>query len=153
MRRAIADLVVRALSLPEGTDVPVTTPPDRAMGDYAVAMFLFAKALKAAPPALAAKVAAAFAPGGGLASATAAGPFVNFRVDRAAFFADVLTRVAAEGARYCGNAEGAGKTVVIDYGSPNIKIGRASCRERGGVKAVDGYATETTARVYNKRYR
>jgi arginyl-tRNA synthetase len=120
MRRAIADLVVRALGLPEGTDVPVTSPPDRAMGDYAVAMFPFAKALKAAPPALAAKVAAAFAPGGGIASAMAAGPFVNFRVDRAAFFADVLARVAADGAKYGSNAEGTGRTVVIDYGSPNI---------------------------------
>lgn len=117
---SIRALVVRALALPEGTDVGIVAPPDRAMGDYAVAMFPFAKALKSAPPALAVKVAAAFSPDGGLASATAAGPFVNFRVDRAAFFADVIRSVAAEGDRYGHNAEGAGKTVVIDYGSPNI---------------------------------
>lgn len=120
MRRAIAALVARALSLPEGTDVAVTSPPNRDMGDYAVAMFPFAKALKAAPPALAAKVVAAFRPGEGLASATAAGPFVNFRVDRGAFFAQVVADVLAQGARYGHNAEGEGKTVVIDYGSPNI---------------------------------
>jgi arginyl-tRNA synthetase len=120
MRAAIQRVVVSALGLPPDTEVAVTSPPDRAMGDYAVAMFPFAKALKAAPPALAAKVAAAFAPGGGLASATAAGPFVNFRVDRAAFFADVVAHVAKEGASYGHNAEGAGRTVVIDYSSPNI---------------------------------
>jgi arginyl-tRNA synthetase len=117
---AIKACVASALALPEGTDVAVGSPPDRAMGDFAVAMFPFAKALKAPPPALAAKVAAAFTPGGGLASATAAGPFVNFRVDRAAFFGGVLAKVASEGASYGHNAEGAGKTVVIDYSSPNI---------------------------------
>src|SRR5215470_16255496 len=117
---SIRTLVRSALVLSDDADVVVGSPPDRAMGDYAVAMFPFSKALRAAPPALAAKVAAAFAPGGGLASATAAGPFVNFRVDRGAFFADVVARVTAEGAGFGGNAEGAGKTVVVDYSSPNI---------------------------------
>src|SRR6187455_1535810 len=92
MRQAIERFVARALGLPDGTDVAVVSPPDRAMGDYAVAMFPFAKALKAAPPALAAKVVAAFAPGDGLTSAVAAGPFVNFKVDRRAFFAETLGR-------------------------------------------------------------
>ncbi len=120
MRQVIERFVVRALSLPEGTEVVVGSPPDPKMGDYAVAMFPFAKSTKAAPPALAAKVVAAFQPGGGLASATAAGAFVNFRVDRRAFFVDVLDRVAREGIRYGWNEEGAGKTIVVDYGSPNI---------------------------------
>ncbi len=109
--------VRRALGLPEDAEVVVGSPPDAAMGDYAVGMFPFAKALRAAPPALAAKVVAAFKPGDGLASATAAGPFVNFRVERAAFFADV---VAAVDEAYGHNRDGAGKTVVVDYSSPNI---------------------------------
>lgn len=117
---AIRELVVRALGLPEGTEVGVTTPPDRAMGDYCAAMFPYSKALRTPPMVLATMVATAFRPGSGLTSAVASGPFVNFRVDRAGFFADVVARVAAAGAAWGHNAEGAGKTVVIDYSSPNI---------------------------------
>jgi len=117
MRPAIQRFVRRALELPADAEVLVGSPPDAAMGDYAVGMFPFAKTLKLAPPALAAKVVAAFAPGDGLASASAAGPFVNFRVDRAAFFKDVVARVDAD---FGTNADGAGKTVVVDYSSPNI---------------------------------
>jgi arginyl-tRNA synthetase len=120
MRQAIERFVRRALALPEDAAVVVGSPPDPKMGDYAVAMFPFAKAMKAAPPALAAQVVAAFAPGGGLASATASGPFVNFRVDRKAFFADVVGRVEREGAGFGWNKDGVGKTVVVDYSSPNI---------------------------------
>jgi arginyl-tRNA synthetase len=137
MRQAIERFVRRSLGLAEDADVVVGSPPDPAMGDYAVGMFPFAKAMKAAPPALAAKVANAFAPGDGLASATAAGPFVNFRVDRAAFTKDLFARVDA---KFGGNSDGAGKTVVVDYSSPNISkhlayhhirstmIGHALCR-------------------------
>ena len=117
---AIQDAVRRTLGLPEGTAVGITAPPDRKLGDYAVAMFPFAKALNSSPQALATKVYEAFEPGHGLASVVLAGPFVNFRVVRAEFYADVFRRVAAEGDRYGHNAEGAGKTVVIDYSSPNI---------------------------------
>jgi arginyl-tRNA synthetase len=120
MRRAIQEVVIRALGLPPETDVAVVSPPDRAMGDYAVAMFPFAKALKSSPQALATKVYEAFTPGDGLASVVVAGPFVNFRVIRAEFYADVVARAASEGDRYGHNAEGTGKTVVIDYSSPNI---------------------------------
>jgi len=117
MRQAIQRFVRRALELPDDADVVVGSPPDPAMGDYAVGMFPFAKTLKLAPPAVAAKVVAAFAPGAGLASATASGPFVNFRVDRAAFFRDVVARVDAA---FGTNTDGVGKTVVVDYSSPNI---------------------------------
>src|SRR5262245_29009315 len=118
--RAIRRAVASALGLTEGTEVPVVAPPDRTLGDYAVAMFPFAKSMRAAPAALAQKVAAAFAPGDGLVSATAAGPYVNFRVDRAGFLRALLARVESEGAEFGGNRDGGGRTVVIDLSSPNI---------------------------------
>ncbi len=122
----LADLVRRALALPEGSEVPVTRPPDPALGDFAVAMFPFAKTLRAAPPALAQKVAAAFTPGEGLTAVAAAGPYVNVRIDRAAFLGGLLAEVAARGDAYGGaeqkdaRADGTQRTVVIDYSSPNI---------------------------------
>lgn len=112
--------VVSALGLPAETEVQIGFPPNPALGDYAVAMFPFAKTLRAAPPQLAARVVDAFTPGGGVASMTAAGPFVNVRVDRPAFLSALLGEVRGQGDAYGGNADGAGRTVVIDYSSPNI---------------------------------
>jgi arginyl-tRNA synthetase len=53
-------------------------------------------------------------------SAAAAGGYVNFRLDRAAFAHEVVSRVQREGDGFGGNRDGVGRTVVIDYSSPNI---------------------------------
>ena len=92
-------------------------PRERDRADLALPCFPFAKALGKAPPAIAAEIAAAFEPGGLIASAEATGPFVNFRVDRARFASLLLEQV---GPRFGRSDHGAGETVVIDYGSPNI---------------------------------
>jgi arginyl-tRNA synthetase len=123
---AVREIVIRALDLPADTNVVIGTPPDPAMGDYAVPMFPFAKVLRNAPPRLAQQVVAAFEAGNGLVSATAAGPFVNFRLDRGAFLKRLLAEIAERGPSF-GHAAAADvdetgrqRTVVIDYGSPNI---------------------------------
>lgn len=116
----IRRLLVETLGLPPETEVQVGRPPRPEMGDYAVPMFPFAKVLRDAPPRIAARVVEAFEPGDGLASAEAAGPFVNFRVDRAGFLGSLLETVSQAGERYGHGTSGAGRTVVIDYSSPNI---------------------------------
>jgi arginyl-tRNA synthetase len=122
---AIESLVRRALELPADADVTIGSPPDPKLGDFAVPMFPFARALRAAPPALAQRVVAAFEPGGGLSAATAAGPYVNVRVDRAGFVAHVLGQIGSRGDDYGSRTappdeHGSPPTVVIDYSSPNI---------------------------------
>ena len=126
LESALRALVRDALELAPDTDVPIGTPPSPDMGDYALPMFPFAKLLRAAPPQLAQRVAAAFVAGSGLASAEAAGPYVNVRVDRTAFTRDLLARIAARGDAY-GHAEapdtrpdGTQVCYVIDFSSPNI---------------------------------
>src|SRR6185295_2113901 len=89
-------------------------PPDPALGDFAVGTFPAAKVLKAAPPALAQRVAGGFQPTALLAGAQAAGPYVNFRLDRPSFYKQLFTG----GSRI--PAVGSGKTVLIDFSSPNI---------------------------------
>src|SRR5689334_9634289 len=84
-RRAAAEAAAAALGVPAET-LSVSTPPDAALGDYAVGMFPAAKALRAAPPALAQRVAQAFQPTELLAAAAAAGPYVNYRLQRGAAF-------------------------------------------------------------------
>jgi arginyl-tRNA synthetase len=124
-RAAAAEAVAAALGVP-AESLAVTTPPDPTLGDYAVGCFPAAKALRAAPPALAARVAAAFQPTPLLAAATASGPYVNFRADR-----DALYRHALAGPTI--PAVGAGKTVCIDYSSPNIAKPLAYHHIRGSV--------------------
>jgi arginyl-tRNA synthetase len=121
-RRAAAGAVATAL----GADVSllaVSTPPDPKLGDYSVGCFPVAKALRAAPPQLAQKAAAAFQAsqsGGLLASAEATGPYVNFRVDRAALHRHLFDATLGPSPRPIGGSPGSGKTVCIDYSSPNI---------------------------------
>jgi len=117
--RAAAVFVGETLGV-DPAELPVSTPPRAEMGDYAVGCFPAARALGQPPPALAARVLGAFRPTPLLAEARAAGPFVNFRADRAALYRHVFRTSLSEGASPVATAIGAGKTVCIDYSSPNI---------------------------------
>ncbi|HEU5058026.1 MAG TPA: arginine--tRNA ligase, partial [Kofleriaceae bacterium] len=117
--RAAAVAAGEALGV-DPSDLPVTTPPRPEMGDYAVGTFPAARALGQPPPALAAKVAGAFRPTPLLAEARAAGPFINFRADRGALYRHVFRSSLGEAASPIATAVGAGRTVCIDFSSPNI---------------------------------
>jgi arginyl-tRNA synthetase len=129
--RAAARAVADALGV-EAADLPVTVPPRPDLGDFAVGCFPAARALKQAPPALAARVAGGFTPGPLLAAATAAGPFVNFRADRGALYRS-LFRAALVDRVLIPRDVAAGRTVVIDYSSPNISKHLAYHHIRGTV--------------------
>ncbi len=96
------------------------TPPSPEMGDYAFPCFKLAKSMRMAPAKIAAEMAASLALPDGVERAEAAGPYVNFFVHKDALAARVLTRVFAEGDRYGGSDEGAGRSVCIDFSSVNI---------------------------------
>src|SRR4029079_17947771 len=88
-------------------------PRRPALAGFEVGMFPAAKKLGKAPPAVAAEVAAGFAPTELLAGATATGPFVNFTVNRAAAFRWTIARAMA--GDLVPRQHGAGKTITIDY--------------------------------------
>ncbi|MCA8966371.1 MAG: arginine--tRNA ligase, partial [Planctomycetes bacterium] len=94
-------------------------PKNRDHGDVALGAFQLAKLAGKAPPALAGEIAGKIGADGVIASAEAAGPFVNFRFARAALAKQVLTAIAANEAPY-GPASGNGQVVCIDFSSPNI---------------------------------
>lgn len=95
-------------------------------GDFAFPCFPLAKKLRKAPPAIAGELVAtltaagAFAPGGTFARAEAVSGYLNFHVDKPAFAKRTLSAIAAQGARYGETGKGAGKTVAIDFSSPNM---------------------------------
>lgn len=116
--RACREAVSAALEMPADA-FAVSSPPRPELGDFAVGCFPAAKVKRAAPPKLAAEVASNFAPTDLLASAEATGPFVNFRLNREALYSHLARAALGDGALISGEI-GAGKTVCIDYSSPNI---------------------------------
>ena len=98
----------------------IEVPPSIQLGDYAFPCFSLAKVLRKAPQAIAAELAAAFQPTALVTEARTSGPYINFFVDRVAFSRASLGAIMAQDTRYGQSVEGQGKTVVIDFSSPNI---------------------------------
>ena len=129
LHQAAADAVAAATGT-SANDLKVDATPRPELGDLAVGCFAIAKAQTKNPVALAHEIAAGFQPSALLASATAAGAFVNFRADRAATFR-WLVGAALE--RTLLPTTGTGQTICIDYGSPNIAKHLAYHHIRGTV--------------------
>ena len=114
----------------------LAVPPDSAMGDFALPCFRFAKALRKSPVIIAQELAKTIAPDEVVAEVSAVNGYLNFKVNKAGLAADVLARIAREGAKYGASDEGSGKTVCIDYSSVNIAkpfhIGHLSTTVLGG---------------------
>jgi arginyl-tRNA synthetase len=101
-------------------DVKLERPRDAALGDLAFPCFPLARASKQPPAAIAAGLAGKLAGEIADVSVAAAGPYLNFRIARPALAAEVIARIDAQGADYGGSQVGRGKTIVIDFSSPNI---------------------------------
>lgn len=93
-------------------------PPDSSMGDIAFPCFKLSKALRCAPPAIAAKLSEAPFPTE-LCSAKAAGPYLNFKISKEYLLSILNNEVLAKGESYGSFDFGRDKTVVLDYSSPN----------------------------------
>ena len=95
----------------------LVTPPDPAMGDLAFPCFKLAKALRKAPPQIAADLAARLNQDRGLlAAAEAAGPYVNLRLDLGRAAALVLPPLA-RGDFHAPPATGT--RVMVEFSQPN----------------------------------
>ena len=135
-KRYIAQkLCIEGVSAEETAEL-IATPPDPAMGDYALPCFKFAKLLKKSPAAIAADLAARFQRDDVVTDVSAVNGYLNFRVDRKSFADAALMQILAQGEAYGGSDIGAGKTVCIDYSSVNIAkpfhIGHLSTTVLGG---------------------
>lgn len=117
-RSAFAEALARALSITRTEVDGALKIADPAHGDLAFAAFGLAKAMKKAPNAIAASVAKTLSVPG--MDVTAAGPYINARFQAVPYATEVIEEVRLMGQRFGFSAEGAGKTVVIDYSSPNI---------------------------------
>lgn len=94
-------------------------PPDTTMGDVALPCFKLSRSLHAAPPAIAAKLAEGeFDPS--FCAVSTAGGYLNFKVANEYLISNVLRCVEKDGESYGSSDIGHGKTVCLDYASPNV---------------------------------
>lgn len=98
----------------------IEKPKDPKMGRFALPVFRFAGILKEKPPVIASKVVEAAVSGKGPVSISAVGGFINGRVDAVSLASDVISQVLAPGRNYGDSEVGSGKTVLVEYSSPNI---------------------------------
>ena len=94
-------------------------PPDTAMGDLALPCFKLSRALRRSPVQIAAALAETLSDPA-FAAIEAVNGYLNFKKDAAAFAARIVNTVLAKGENYGSPACGEGKTVVLDYSSPNV---------------------------------
>ena len=120
LRESLVEALARATGLPApDVEATVTLPRHPDHGDLAFPCFAYARQAGLNPVQAATQLAEAVCLPAGVQAAEAAGPYLNFRFDRAAFIQNVVNRVLAEGGGYGASAANQ-DTIVIDYSSPNI---------------------------------
>ncbi len=94
-------------------------PPDRTMGDIALPSFRLSKALRRSPVQIAQTLAENIS-SPEFSAVTAVNGYLNFKINPTAFSKRVVGEVIANGDSYGSPNNGEGKTVVLDYSSPNV---------------------------------
>ncbi len=97
-------------------------PPDTTMGDVALPCFKLSRTLRKAPPMIAKDLCEAMTGKGEgvIASVTADGGYLNFKISTDYLVNNVLLAIEEKGDMYGSSGKGEGKTAVLDYSSPNI---------------------------------
>ncbi|MBQ3865601.1 MAG: arginine--tRNA ligase [Clostridia bacterium] len=125
LKKKLSHSLALALKAPELSDEQILdlfdVPPDPAMGDLALACFKLSKTLRKSPVAISAELAAFLKdhPVEGVDRVESAGGYLNFFVADS-YRLGILKSILASGENYGSNETGRGKTMVIDYSSPNI---------------------------------
>lgn len=98
----------------------VETPPDEKLGDLAFPCFPLAKVMRKAPPLIAQELSEKFSSDKYIERVDAVGGYLNFFYNRAEFITDTVLRARAAGEDWGKSDIGSGKTVLVEYSSPNI---------------------------------
>ncbi len=98
----------------------IEIPPNSEMGDYAYPCFKLAKVFRKAPPMIANELAEKIEKKDFIKEIKVVGAYINFFTEKSVYIKEVLGAVFENNENYGKSTEGNGKTIVIDYSSPNI---------------------------------
>lgn len=122
LKESIAALYPAATISEEEIFEMLEYPPDDSMGDVAFPCFKLSRTLRAAPSKIAENIFGHIS--GALPEcadkAQIVGGYINFFASDSFFGKDILSKVFEKGADFGKKDIGKGKTVVLDYSSPNV---------------------------------
>ncbi|WP_398442095.1 arginine--tRNA ligase [Sedimentibacter sp.] len=98
----------------------IETPPSPDMGDFAVPCFKFAKKYRKSPAAIAAELTEKIGNVEEFEKIESIGPYVNFFVDKKHYAEKILKTAFKEKEGYGSTNVGEGKSVIVEFSSPNI---------------------------------
>lgn len=104
----------------ETVEKSIEIPPDEKMGDLAFPCFPLARVMRKAPPLIARELAEKMSDDDMIDKAQAQGGYLNFFLNREKFISSTVTAVIKAGDNWGKSDIGRGKTVLVEYSSPNI---------------------------------
>ena len=119
-KKKVAELIKTEVDMDiESIEKLIEIPPKPEMGDYAFPCFQLAKAFRKAPNMIAEELKEKLDKEG-FEKIESLGPYLNFFVDKGTFTKNTIEKILAEGDSYGSSNIGEGKTVCVEYSSPNI---------------------------------
>ncbi|MFA7533714.1 MAG: arginine--tRNA ligase [Tissierellaceae bacterium] len=100
--------------------VQIEVPPSYEMGDYAFPVFRLAKIFRKSPPSIAEELANKISDNPYFSKVENKGAYLNFFVDKSKLVETILDEIKEEGDKFGSSEMGKGKTVIVEYSSPNI---------------------------------
>lgn len=121
MKNKIIDLLVQYIPELERTELEnaVEIPPKTDMGDFAFPCFKLAKTFRKAPPMIAKELSEKIEKPDFVSEIKVMGGYLNFFVDKSQY-AKMIVDTYLNSESYGSSDEGNGKTICIDYSSPNV---------------------------------
>lgn len=104
----------------EAVSAAFEIPPNSEMGDLAFPCFPLAKIMRKAPPIIAKELAEKFPECDFIEKTEAAGGYLNFFYSKGEFAKESLGEIFDKGDDYGKSDMGEGKTVIVEFSSPNI---------------------------------
>ena len=119
MKEQIIDLIATAAELDKETVAAILEiPPKADMGDYAFPCFQLAKTLRKAPPMIAADIAEKIENVEIIDHLEVKGAYLNFFLKKEMFVKSMIEQADVD--NFGSSTIGMGKTICIDYSSPNV---------------------------------
>lgn len=119
-KKKIAELINSKVNLEvEKIEQLIEIPPRPEMGDYAFPCFQLSKVMRKAPNMIAEELKNQLSPEG-FEKIENLGPYINFFVDKKEFSKNTIEKILKEKDDYGKSNIGEGKTVCVEYSSPNI---------------------------------
>ena len=122
VKKEIAEILAQQVESLTAEEIEklIEIPADPKMGDYAFPCFRLAKVMRKAPAMIAADIAAAIGGNALFEKVEPVNAYVNMFLSKEEFARITLDAVCEQGASYGHTDGGKGKTVVVEYSSPNI---------------------------------